>query len=947
MILKILLTLTLYWIYLVRVRCETVPVDFENNDYYHFHFSEDVDIEEFSRAIGFKYHMKVEYLDNHHIFFIEKSVLEDEIKEKIENYFSLEKGRNAINGFNSDKLFYYEKQKLVKRENRALIRDDIYFDNQDLYNDEVVNNVVKDPMGDQAEKPTENQAENRAENLTQKLEEIKKQLNISDPCFDKQWYLFNTKDPGVDINVTGVWLQGITGKNVTVAIADDGLDYTNQDLAPNYNANASYDFDSKDFNPKPEKPDESHATKCAGEVAAARNTLCGLGVAYESNISGIRFLSSSHAFILEKDAVSYKPDVNHIYSCSWGPSDNGDVAMPMFPTTYSAIIKGIKEGRNGLGSIYVFGSGNGGHFDDCNYDGYANSPYTVTIASIDSEDKNLYFSESCPCILASTYSGGEKGYIYTTDVGTTNCTTEHSGTSASTAIAAGIIALISPNLTWRDVQALIVETAVPFNMKEYEWDKLHSGRYYNNFFGYGKLDAYRMVEKAKTFKTLNAQTMFSTQLIHVNMKFPEPSRRITSSFYIHRGYPKHYNFKSLEYVGVSFYYKHRIRGSLEFKITSPSGVTSKLTRVRFRDNKSGTFRWIFTTVKHWGEGIVGKWTIDVRDKNMWDEQGYIFNWQLHFFGESIDSNKVPVLSYPFTHKQPTTTPPPDPDATPPPDPDANLQPDSNADPQPQPDVKPLPSSDLEPQPSSDPGSPPSSDSESPPSSEPGYQPPSKPGPQPPSEPPPQPPLDPRPPSKPYPNPPSDPSSQQDPDTSLSSNLTSTSSSEPPPLPPPPPPAPTPPPPAPTPAPPPPPPPPPSRPEPQPQPRPEPQPQPPKPPQPEPPAPPPKPQPEPPAPPPKPQPEPPAPPPKPQPEQKPTSITSSTSTTSSSKTKISTIRKASSTKTSSTTKTSTRPSPTKGTSTGSGASHLSFFEKRHLLLQMILLLFFFLFLGYSF
>ena len=39
-------------------------------------------------------------------------------------------------------------------------------------------------------------------------------------------------------------------------------------------------------------------------------------------------------------------------------------------------------GRQGFGSIFVVASGNGGqHNDNCNYDGYANSIYTVTIGS--------------------------------------------------------------------------------------------------------------------------------------------------------------------------------------------------------------------------------------------------------------------------------------------------------------------------------------------------------------------------------------------------------------------------------------------------------------------------------------------------------------------------------------------------------------------------------------
>lgn len=49
-----------------------------------------------------------------------------------------------------------------------------------------------------------------------------------------------------------------------------------------------------------------------------------------------------------------------------------------------AILNGIQKGRGGKGSVFVFASGNGGsHGDQCNFDGYTNSIYSVTVASID------------------------------------------------------------------------------------------------------------------------------------------------------------------------------------------------------------------------------------------------------------------------------------------------------------------------------------------------------------------------------------------------------------------------------------------------------------------------------------------------------------------------------------------------------------------------------------
>lgn len=51
---------------------------------------------------------------------------------------------------------------------------------------------------------------------------------------------------------------------------------------------------------------------------------------------------------------------------------------PMF--LKAALAHGVMAGRRGYGSIYVVASGNGGHFkDNCNFDGYANSIFTVTI----------------------------------------------------------------------------------------------------------------------------------------------------------------------------------------------------------------------------------------------------------------------------------------------------------------------------------------------------------------------------------------------------------------------------------------------------------------------------------------------------------------------------------------------------------------------------------------
>lgn len=100
----------------------------------------------------------------------------------------------------------------------------------------------------------------------------------------------------------------------------------------------------------------------------------------------------------------------------------------------AALQHGVIAGRRGFGSIFVVASGNGGQFDDnCNYDGYANSIYTITIGktrrpsgvficvlgvstltimcscvagAVDENGRMPFYAEECAAMLAVTFSSG-------------------------------------------------------------------------------------------------------------------------------------------------------------------------------------------------------------------------------------------------------------------------------------------------------------------------------------------------------------------------------------------------------------------------------------------------------------------------------------------------------------------------------------------------------------
>ena len=72
-----------------------------------------------------------------------------------------------------------------------------------------------------------------------------------------------------------------------------------------------------------------------------------------------------------------------------------------------AILNGVQNGRAGKGSVFVFASGNGAYSaDQCNFDGYTNSIYSVTVAAVDYSGKHPAYSEACAANMVVTYSSG-------------------------------------------------------------------------------------------------------------------------------------------------------------------------------------------------------------------------------------------------------------------------------------------------------------------------------------------------------------------------------------------------------------------------------------------------------------------------------------------------------------------------------------------------------------
>lgn len=434
-------------------------------------------------------------------------------------------------------------------------------------------------------------------------DDIARRLEIKDPIFGEQWHLFNTIQLGHDINVTGVWTQGISGHNATLVMVDDGIDMYSEDLKDNYFAAGSYDFNDQTDEPKPRLSDDRHGTRCAGEIAAVKNGVCGVGVAYNAKIGGLRILSKVITDEDEAVAMNYAYQKNQIYSCSWGPPDDGRSMDAPGILIKRAMVNAVQNGRQGKGTIYVFAAGNGaGSGDNCNFDGYTNSIYSITVGAIDRKGKHPYYSEACSAQLVVTYSSGSGDAIHTTDVGLNQCYSNHGGTSAAAPLGAGIFGLAlsaRPELTWRDMQKILVQTAVPINEHE-AWDQTYIGKKFSHTYGYGKLDAYAVVEAAKATELLKPQAWFNSPLLHVNRKIPQGVEGLLSTFEVTMEHLKTVNLEKVEHVTVTMNVAHTRRGDLSVELRSPTNVVSHLSvERRLDDASSGYENWTFMSVAHW------------------------------------------------------------------------------------------------------------------------------------------------------------------------------------------------------------------------------------------------------------------------------------------------------------------------------------------------------------
>lgn len=194
----------------------------------------------------------------------------------------------------------------------------------------------------------------------------------SDPLLPNQWHIqntgqnaFSTTAPvaGNDMNVTGAWAAGYSGKGIKVGVVDSGLEAAHEDLAANVDLTHSYNFLTATNDPTPSAAGEDHGTQVSGIIGAvAFNGKGGRGVAYNVTLRGYNLLATG-AFTVANMAKAMGSDPvssdNDIFNTSWFiPFGTGPTFLPPFSGAYQSITANAMTLRGGLGSSIVVAAGN-------------------------------------------------------------------------------------------------------------------------------------------------------------------------------------------------------------------------------------------------------------------------------------------------------------------------------------------------------------------------------------------------------------------------------------------------------------------------------------------------------------------------------------------------------------------------------------------------------------
>ncbi|WP_322798287.1 S8 family serine peptidase [Thermoflexus sp.] len=329
------------------------------------------------------------------------------------------------------------------------------------------------PPGQDPERVAEQLRRHPAVEIAEVEREVRIAATPNDPYYGSyQWNLPRIRAPQAWDLTTG-------SSSVWIAVIDTGVDYTHPDLSSS-RIWLGYDFVNNDPDPM---DDEGHGTHVAGIAGANTNNSVGIaGVCWHCDLLAVK--------VLDQEGSGYDTDVADgiRYAVDWGAAHGKRTIINLslggsYPS--SALADAVSYARS-RGALLVAAAGNrntSAPFYPAAY------PGVIGVSATNSSDQRASFSNygsyvdiAAPGVsILSTYPSNvyPYGYLYLWA----------SGTSMAAPHVAGVAGLVwsrRPTLTPDGVCDLLLSTADDLGV---------AGR--DDFFGYGRLDAYEAVWAAQ------------------------------------------------------------------------------------------------------------------------------------------------------------------------------------------------------------------------------------------------------------------------------------------------------------------------------------------------------------------------------------------------------------------------------------------------------------------
>lgn len=496
----------------------------------------------------------------------------------------------------------------------------------------------------------------------------------ADPLLAQQWHLFNTGQsggtPGSDLSLGSL---GERGEGIKVAVVDGAVQIGHPDLAPNLLAGLSHNYATGSADPSPSPatsgqafddnvggPDDAHGTAVAGIlVARDNNAYGGRGVAPRARLMAFNpLIQSTDVNMADAMARAWQGGAA-VVNNSWGPPDPASGGTGSFyrasPLWQQAVLQGVAQGRGGLGTVYLMASGNGGASgDDANRDGYANFRAVLAVGAVDDHNRPTSYTERGANVLVAAPSGnvvgrfqstagvlttdiaGPRGYADASSITGADHTAFFDGTSASTPMVAGVVALMlqaNPNLSWRDVRWILAATAQSASLAAGQPAAVPSAMNSHGFqpqVGFGRVHASAAVDMARGFSTLGPERTCGSGSLPGGAVLADDSLAPQTLTWNAGSC----SLNVVEQVTLRLLSDHTYSGDLRVSLRSPAGRVSELSvphNCREMICASLLSGFSFGSVRHMGEAARGNWTLQVSDEQPLDT-GRVLSWEVVLYG---------------------------------------------------------------------------------------------------------------------------------------------------------------------------------------------------------------------------------------------------------------------------------------------------------------------------